>query len=255
MGVQGLWLIALACVPCQTALAADPVTVFDSRVESFQSTGELKSYSIQVDQYAVELGGGELSFGTRMSARYETRSLARVEEFGVAQFLRGCQYTSRRDGRAITRARDIAIPWREGANIPYYFPRPMIDGPSPDPLDWGYEPMASTRHYYYWWNEIPGSVNPETAHYVGEKPPGNPALYVQDLPGTAFYDAESGEAHNISLHFKTCLYPIADVPKRVAPDELAFAEPIHCFDWSSSWIYDHETGSMESPADLVEFCR
>lgn len=239
-----------------------PVETLDSHRDVFvnpdcatSDSCRLKEFSVQVDRYRVNLPKGMVNFGTRMNARFQTDAVSGLEEFGLAQFLRGCQFTSKRkaDG-TIERRKDIFIPWHDDTNIPYVFTQWTIDGPSPDPLDWGFDGQEN-RHFFYKWSPTPGSVDPATARYYGQGKPTQPALFVRDLPGTAFYDAKTGEARNISVEFRTCVYKAAEVPRQVGPTELDFAKPLQCFTWASSWIYDFDTGGMKSPVGVVPFCQ
>jgi hypothetical protein len=238
------------------------VKQLSTRTERFENTGceatgtcGLKEFSLRVDQYRVDYRSGMKNFGTRIFARYETQSIPELEKFGMAQFIRGCQFTSARVGSAIVNKLEIEIPFRDGSTVPYHFPNWTIDGPSPDPIDWGFEPHEFTRHFFYKWNEVAGSLDPATWHNFGERAPTNPALYVRDLPGTAFYDPKTGKARNISLAFRTCIYPSAKVPRKVEPGDVSFAEPLKCFDWTSSWVYDHAAGRMESPQGIHPVCQ
>jgi hypothetical protein len=219
------------------------------------SSCHLLRASLLVERYSVSFSGGETSFGTKMTARFESDSVAHLEEFGFAQFVRGCQYVSRRNAGRIENSREIFLPWRDDRNIPYYFPTWTIDGPSHDPISWSFESHPVSRHSDYLWGAAPASLARAVEWTFGERRPTTSALFVRDLPGTASYDPLSGEARNISLELRTCIFKSADVPRDVPADRVAFATPLHCFDWSSSWEHDHETGRMESPEGIVPFCR
>jgi hypothetical protein len=196
---------------------------------------------------------GEVNYGTRMMGVYRTSTIPGLDSYGVAQFIRGCVYTSSvKDGKFV-KVLDVNRQFY-GRVVPYHHPAWVIDGVVRDPLDWGYDAPSPTRHYYYQWNQDPDSLDLNTAQYVGEKPPAHPVIFVSDHPGTAFWDPDTKSARNISLQFKTCIYRSQDVPTDVPEDELDFARPLSCFTWKSSFIYNHVLNRFESPEGLDPLC-
>jgi hypothetical protein len=256
------WMLGIlaGAAASSSAFGGGPVEDLSTQKEVFTNSDcaatdscHLKEFSVQMDRYKVHLAGGLVNFGTRMFARYQTQEIDQLEEFGLVQFIRGCQYSSRVINGELIGRKDILIYGPGNVVIPYVFPKWVIDGSSPDPIDWGTEPMPGTRHYFYKWSEIPGSTESKV-HYFGDRKPTNPALFVRDLPGTAFLEEKLGEARNISVEFRVCLYKTADVPKSVPNGELDFATPLKCFGWNSSWIWDFEKSEMTSPEGVVPYC-
>lgn len=99
---------------------------------------------------------------------------------------------------------------------------------------------------------MPGSFSQNTEKLYGEQKPKLPQLYIVDHPGSAFYI--NNRAKNISLQFRTCIYRTKDVPKNVSYNNAKFAKPIHCFEWRSSFVYNHYTEQFESPSYIVPAC-
>jgi len=252
--------IVLASVPPALSFA-DNVETVSSRVRKFmnsdcerEETCSLRSFSVRDDVYVVHLPEGSKSFGTRMFASYETRRPEDLEQYGIAQIIRGCQFSSSRNALGIVEKNlDITRPFY-GATIVFRHPEWVIDGLNRDPIDWGYESRPDMRHFHYRWNSIPGSFEKATARYFGKERPTRPELYVRDLPGTSFHLPEYDSAKNISLRFRTCIYKERDVPRDVPAEQLGFAKPIQCFEWASSFVFNHETGSFESPKAIDPIC-
>lgn len=212
----------------------------------------LVKFSVVREDYRIS--GGNLpspSWGTRGWAVYRTDRVAALETYGIAQFVRGCVFASRlRDGRVEKQPVAHAI---QGKNIPYRHRDWIIDGFVADPIDWGDQPMPS-RHFFYKWNDDPESLDFYTAKHFGTSPPTSPALFVADHPGMAYWSETGGEAQNVSLEMRTCLYKTADVPLSVPYDRVNFATPLKCFDWSSSFIYDFASKSFKSKPGLDPYC-
>lgn len=217
------------------------------------NTCSLKSFDIHLEQYQVKFTdetGGWTSYGTKMVSSYETDNNVNLEKYGIAQFIQGCQYISKRENGAVTRLPVIVREYR-GKTIPYFHPTMVIDGFTPDPLSWDDDPKHS-RHFAYF-NKFPDREI-QSADYHGVKPTLGTKLYVEDHPGVASYFADTDRAYNISLKFKTCIYRSADVSKDVAGDNLEFAKPLHCFDWASSYVYNFEQGKFENLSELDPYC-
>ena len=259
-------LAAGGLLGAQAARAAGPaaatqgVEFFDEQRQDFVNTDcqhngtcGLKKFSLVTDTYKVNLPGVSPTWGTRMLAIYETGDIPQVEDYGIAQFIKGCMYTSELvDGKV--RKEFSIVRQYYGQSVTFRHPAWVIDGVVRDPIDWAYDAPAPFRHYYYQWTPRPDALDLKTAKYFGHAPPQNPVLFVKDEPGVAFLDDGSGVAKNISLHFRTCIYKSKDVPQDVDYDRLDFAVPIHCFEWGSSFVYDHNLRKFQSPPDIDPVC-
>lgn len=222
------------------------IQIFKNSECEINETCDLKEFKLQTYDYSVQYPDGK-SFGTGAYISYKTDKVDQLEKYAVVQFIRGCSYYSDDDPN-----KDLVQIKREffGEISPFHHPDWVIDSVDKDPI---YNSLSTgNRHRAYRWNTVPGSTNNATEAYYSEGIPSNPELYVRDLPGTAFY--LNGRAKNLSLNFKVCLYKTADVPLETKQDDLSFANPIHCFDWDSSFVYNHKLKKMERSKKLNPIC-
>jgi hypothetical protein len=216
-------------------------------------TCSLKSFGIYTEQYQMKVTGADgetTSYGTKMVASYETDTNSNLEKYGVGQFIQGCQYFSKREKGVVTRLPVVVRQYR-GKWIPYFHPKMVIDGFTVDPLSWG-DDSKKPRHFNYFTKFPDREFLAEDYH--GVKPSQGTQLYVEDHPGVATYYPDTDHAYNISLKFKTCIYRSADVPKKVAANNLNFAKPIHCFEWASSYVYNFEQEKFETLPEIDPYC-
>ncbi len=218
-------------------------------------TCDLKEFSLITQDYSVDLTaqGLALSYGTRMYASYRTDKIEKLGKYGIGQFIRGCMFDSRMENGELKKSVRYSREYY-GKTMLYHHPEKAIDGIVRDPLDWGWESVPNQRHAYYQWNPKPELYDVKGSKYVIEADPTLPTLFVSDRPGTVFYDANAKTAKNISLEFSTCIYKTKEVPTDVAPDKLDFAEPIQCFSWTSSFVYNHRKGKFETLKTLDSIC-
>ena len=213
---------------------------------------DLQDFVVKQLDYEAKFNGGKIDvFGTQMYAVYNTTSLDNLENYGIVQFMKGCQFSSQLVNGKVVNSRDRTIE-HYGAVVPYYFPKEVIDGFVKDPIDWGAEENMPSRHFFYL-NKYVSDQEPQKDDYYGMLKPAIPRLYLRDMPGIAELN-EDGSATNISLQYRLCIYKTADVPKVVADSNLDFAIPLQCFSWNSSFVYNFGTKKFEQPPGLVEFC-
>ncbi|MEI7528880.1 MAG: hypothetical protein WCK76_08040 [Elusimicrobiota bacterium] len=215
-------------------------------------TCDLKRFALVQSDFSKNHAATGRYFGTETVLEYETDKAGSLTRYGVAQFIRGCEFHSDRkpDGETV-KTLDISRHWN-GKFIIYKHPDWVQDSVTPDPLDWGYETVSPERHFYYW-NSRPGRKDADRNNYYGYKKPAKPILYLHDLPGVAGLDGTS--AMNISLQFRACIYKSADVPPNVPAEVLDFAKPLACLEWASSWVYNHAAGRYEQPSEIDPVCR
>jgi hypothetical protein len=242
------------------AFAVEQVEILDTQESSFTNSAcersgscSLKSFSMKVDLFRVNLRP-DPAFLRRITVKYETDAVDNLEQYGVAQFIRGCLFDSTPDGRLSEREQLSHERYFYGQVVPFKHPTWVIDGIVADPLSWGDKPNRS-RHYYYVDGVTPGTTMAEKITYYGVRKPAQPVLYLQDRPGgTAFYETNKSQAKNVSLEGKTCIYKSSDVPTNVAPEDVNFATPIHCFEWKNNLIYNFSKQTMESPPEIQPIC-
>lgn len=251
------WIAGLVLVPI---LAHADVITIDTKTQTFNNADcaktnscDLKDFVVKQEDYEAKYPNDHIdAFGTRMWALYDTSSVGALENYGIAQFIQGCQYGSKLVDGKVVNSRDISIE-HYGSVVPFYFPNEVIDGFVPDPLDWGDDPNASSRQFFYL-NKYVGSQEPQQNDYYGFQKPTTPRLYLRDMPGVAMLH-DDGSATNLSLQFRLCLYKAADVPKNVPDTDLNFAAPLQCFGWNSAFVYNFDTKKFDQPSDLVDFCK
>lgn len=256
-----LFLVAAPLFLLQVSLLAeqDPdgaLRILSRRMETFSNpdcketdTCDLKKFSITVEDYKITVNGEEF-FGTRVFAEFETDKVDNLPNYGFAHFIKGCVFESFVADGAVVKLRSVSKYNFDNAKK-YHFPEWVIDSIDSDPFYWSMD--GRERHYLYYWNTTPGSFNPATRKFYGEEKPDYPRLYVTDRPGQAFFS--NGSARNISLEFRLCIYKAGDIPGTTTEDNVNFAMPIRCFDWQSSFVYNHATGVFESKTELDQFCR
>jgi len=209
----------------------------------------LKKIDFLIEDYRVEVGSNH-NWGTRLFARYETDSVENLTDYVFAQYIKGCVFSSRSNGLNIHAARNYVQQKADGSYEPMDYLDWKLESFDDDPV---YNSMPGyDRHHFYRWNKTQNSFDPATEFYFGLAKPVLPALYISDRPGTAFFS--NGGAKNISLEFKMCIYRSDDVPAST-PDGDIKSPPIYCFNWSSSWIYDHDSDSYTNPYGISEYCR
>lgn len=214
-------------------------------------TCALKQFYLEYQDFSVPVAGSPAR-GTRMFAGYETDTVANLDRYGIAQFIRGCMFLSKLEGGRVVKSL-YSRPYY-GEYVPFIHPQWMIDSFTGDPLERGEEKGQGSRHLYYQWNTVRGSHDERTSKFVFQQAPTYPSIYVYDSPGDGRYFAESKEFSNTSLEFRTCLYKADEVSRSVSPNNVDFAKPIKCFQWTSSFIYNYIKGRFESQPGIDPFC-
>jgi hypothetical protein len=203
-----------------------------------QGTCALKRAWIDVIDYEISFSESP-SFGTRLAAAFETENIETLTEYVWVQWIRGCKYESvqsEEEEEAI-----ITFPIERelyGQYVPDCSQQWIIDSVDGDPVYFSAEDLHLKRHESYLWNERPGSFDHETQHFYKNRPPENPILYVTDRPGTAFFTPANRTARNLSQEFQMCLHREENVPRTIKSFFKKKPKPIHCFYWTSSWLYD-----------------
>jgi len=211
-------------------------------------TCDLKKVEYFVEDYSVGIGS-DYNYGTRFFARYETESIRNLQKYVFVPFFKGCLFSSKMVDGKIDTYQDVTYP-RDDGHVMFRFPNWTVDSYNFDPV---YSAMAGgSRFHYYLWNTVPDSFDKGTEKVYGREKPVTPHLYIVDHPGSAFYS--NGVAHNISLQFKTCIYKTRDVPKSVSYDNTNFAKPISCYEWSSSFVYNHSTKEFKNHPNISDAC-
>jgi len=217
-----------------------------------RDTCDLRRLLFVTEDYRLKIGKDEYQYFTLTYATYETATFATLEKYAFVQFIRGSVFTSRKD--PVTGKTEVTYDGALGNFdqwLVYKIPEWIIDAGSTSPTYMSIEGMP--QHYWYrWQNAIlppPWLTQDENIYRQDRSQLKVPRLYVDDNPQEAL--VVNGTAYNVSLEFKTCLYKSADIPKTTTRDNTNFAEPLFCFPWRSSYVYNHDLKKYESPEGLV----
>lgn len=240
----------------------EPVTTIRTYSETFNNTNcketntcDLKSAKMIITDYKVGFeADNDFNFGTQAILVYETDTKPNLLNYVYVQFIKGCMFDSKLvDGKVTKIAQGYSV-YSFDDIIPLKFTDWVIDSSDKDPVYSTDYPDHPERHYYYYWAKYPEDYSQEQRRYYGDDLPYDPWLYINVLPGQAWYSLENGYAINNSLQFKTCLYRETEVPRPSIKENINFATPIHCFTWKSSWVYNHKTKKFENPSSIDPVC-
>jgi hypothetical protein len=211
---------------------------------------DLKRFSLTTLVYEVWFSDDPIypTYGNGVIMEYETDSVGALEKYAIVQFKKGCVFYSSktRQGKIRRSVGDTVSSF--GGNIPFCFPRWVIDSQDTDPA-YNSDPEYG-RFYLLRWN-TPGSYDHRTQKYYGAEKPKLPVVYMTDNPAGAFVTGTG--VRNVALEFNTCIYKSIDVPARTRRDDLDFAKPIACLEWQNVYVYDFDKGRFTT--DLAHVPR
>lgn len=252
---MGKYIVLTALFLCFKSYAGR-VERYDYQVQQYSpksSKSDLINFKVTTNKYKVfftdDPNDDSPSHGTTMYAEYTTKEIDQLQDYAVVQYIQGCVFDSEQlaDG-SIKKTNFIS---REffGKVEKFMHKKLVIDSVDVDPI---YNSMKDHRHGAYRWNEVPGSYDKKTEHYLLHQDPDNPTLYVRDMPSGAFKTGKG--AKNVSLKFEVCLLKTADVPKVGTPELDLHGKALKCFNWDSSFIYDHQTEQYQSKQTIDPYC-
>jgi hypothetical protein len=172
---------------------------------------------------------------------YETDTVDALEKYAIVQFVKGCVFSSSKNGEGKINSDVSYIVPSFGEDIPFCFPKWVIDSHDTDPA-YNSDPEHG-RFYLLRWNKR-GSYDHRTQKYYGAEKPKIPVLYMTDYPAGAFVSATG--VKNAALEFNTCIYKASDVPTKTRRDDIGFAKPITCFEWQNVYVYDFDKGKFQT---------
>ena len=172
---------------------------------------------------------------------YETDSVDALERYTIVQFIKGCVFSSSKNGNGqiVRNVSDTVTSF--GETLPYCFPKWVIDSQDTDPA-YNSDPEHGRSHLLRW--NKPGSFDKRTQKYYGLEKPKIPVVYLADYPSGAF--VTSTGVKNAALQFNACIYKTSDVPAETHRDDIGFAKPISCFEWQNVYIYDFDKGKFQT---------
>jgi hypothetical protein len=185
---------------------------------------------------------------------YETTSPKDVEEFAFVQYVRGCIYASERHADGLITTHLNVTHQHLGTRSVFVHLDWTVDAHLADPM-MSSNPRFPVRHYFMEWNKKPDQFPTEHGAFYGENPPKRPRLFAFDSPGVSAHVPSSSEdfAVNHSLEYRTCLYRTRDIP--TGSDGSIIPNALGCFEWKSSYVYDHVTKKYSSPVGIMPACR
>lgn len=224
--------------------------------EQCKSTDSCNLLNIKLHVEDIKLTSrGEVQYGTRALLSYETKKIEYLEDYGIVQFIRGCQFHTTESGDVYGGA---AVPAFFGKKYyPYRFENWVIDSLDRDPLynSWVPKNKSHSRHDLYRWSMEGPSFDSEGDRYFWKERPARAELYVTDRPGVTSYDSKFKRAKNISLQYKSCVYKMEDIKPVMGPRDLDFQDALVCVDWDSSFIYNHKMNKFEKSREVDSFCK
>ena len=181
------------------------------------------------------------TYGNGAIMEYETDSVDTLEKYAIVQFVKGCVFNSSRSGEGkISRSVGYVVP-SFGEDVPLCFSEWVIDSQDTDPA-YNSDPEYG-RFYLLRWNK-PGSYDTRTQKYYGVEKPKSPVVYMTDYPAGAFHTRTG--VKNAALQFITCIFKAGDVPAETRRDNINFAKPLACFQWSNVYVYDFNKGRFQN---------
>ena len=206
-------------------------------------TCDLKRFTLATSVYEVWFSDDPKypTYGNGVIMEYETDAVEALERYAIVQFKKGCVFYSSktRKGRIRRNVSDTVPSF--GENIPFCFPKWVIDSQDTDPA-YNSDPEHG-RFYLLRWNK-PGSYAARTQKFYGAEKPKNPVVYMTDYPAGAFVGGTG--VKNVALEFNTCIYRASDVPAETRRDHIDFAKPVTCFEWQNVYVYDFNSGRFQT---------
>lgn len=216
----------------------------------------LKEFGFRVKHWrlpATSKGDVEI-FNSSVYAWYETVGLVHLPDFAFVQYVRGCIYESEQGADGAITISHTVMHQVFGKHKLFLHLDWTVDSPLTDPM-FGSDPRNPMRHYFMEWNKGPDQFPASHGTFYGDIPPKNPRLFMLFSPTSPAY-AKRGDvgdaAINHSLEYRTCLYRTSDIPS--TSDGVVIPGAIGCFDWKSSYVYNHAQRKYASPEGIVDAC-
>jgi hypothetical protein len=255
---MGVWTFLFFISSVAWAAPGGGLVILNSNTQKYQpadpASTSLRSFVLLVQDFKIKVEG-EDNYGTRAFAAFETDKVGDLNDFGFVQFIHGCKFEScaQGDGSVSTAIDQVVTSF--GEQVPFKYPEWVIDSDDTDPLYNSPDDPGMQRLGLYRWNDVAGSFEPRSEHYLKDKAPTQPRLYVSDRFGWAYTDPNRKCANNVSMEFRMCVYRQADIPTKCTRDDTEFAKPVACLNWASSYIYDFAQGKFTKSTELAPICR
>ena len=197
------------------------------------------------------------NYMTDTRAVYTVKDSSQIEDYGIVQFIRGCQYNSYWDGKQEEYATDVSR-LHFGETIAFVHKDWEIDSDSNDPLYSSYPEFG--RFALLRWNKDIKSLDPATATYNAKEKPSVNRVFVTDLPGSVFVEKLSTgllRAKNASLEFKTCIFRVADLPLTTDKkgSNIDQSKAVACLNWEHKFIYNFQKKKFVTKGAISKVCE
>lgn len=215
---------------------------------------EIKSIKLYLDKHLSRDLGMQ-----KMVAEFTASSPELVGKYAFVQYIRGCIFDSNAQGPIRYASRTYI--GQTGQR--FLHPEWQIDNVTLDPI------YFSTRNPGY--DPIRGFEIPRNANYMVVDPKDGDEvrwggklsnivdnrLFVFDQPSPGSLGNMNGKpkATNTSLEFKTCLYAISDIPKKVENPSVEYPNPVACLEWNSRFHYNFSTRRFAESSTIHPYCR
>lgn len=272
-------------IPLGVPLTSTRALVTTLNTTDFPLNGEACNLErFQMALYVTE-NKGSYSLGEQitrtafMAAFYKTNSISCLKKYGIVQYIKGCQFTSRRDPSTgkVKKYLGLVRDLRGKKGVPFIHRNWEVDTVDLDPMYLSSERKGAkndleVRFDKYQFplvkldfhdNEsvlrqnLKYLANGKYVSTLAHGTPSIPELFVSDTPDNAnFYDQI---AINTSLKFQTCVYDIKNIPTTGNPQYPNVPKekggPIKCYSWKFIEIYDHNRNVFESSDTIDPFCE
>lgn len=240
---------------------ADSMTTISDRKEIFEPTSpNTPRLVFQETKKRIFLSGiptNQSNYLTDMRFAYDAGTPENIETFAIVQWIRGCMFHSHAENGKVTRSMSIERD-HFGQRIKFQHREWEIDSDSTDPIYTNY--LNYGRHALLRWNQDPKSLDAEKAKYYGQLKPPHGSVFATDLPGTGFLTNGSGkgegDAQNVSLEFKICLFKTSDLPAATTPSgaNIDQSKALTCVNWDQRFVWDFKRGRMNAPKTIDAYC-
>lgn len=215
---------------------------------------EIKSIKLYLDKHLSRDMGMQ-----KMIAEITASSPEVLRKYAFVQYIRGCVFDSNAQGPI----RHAYRTYLGQESQQFLHPEWQVDNVTRDPI------YFSTRNPGM--DPIRGFEIPRNANYMVVNPKDGTEkrwggktsnivdnrLFVFDEPSPGSLGNMNGKpkATNSSLEFKICLYPIADLPKKVESPSVEYPNPVACLEWNSRFHYNFSTRRFVESATIHPYCR
>lgn len=215
----------------------------------------LKEFSVIVEKKKTTTSAGDVSYTTDARLIYRTDNVARIQDYAIVQYIRGCQYSSTSVQGVVHRQLDVSRHYMTGM-VTFQHRDWSIDSDNPDPV---YTAWNGNRFGLLRWNRQASSYNPETATFMAKATPPHPVVFATDMPGS-FSTTKNWQgrlqAKNSSLEFLTCLFKTRDLPATsdAGGKGIDRNKALACHTWDSKFVYDFQTHRFKMDGPIEPFC-